>query len=309
MLGCVADAPHENPYDPSSPSYRGSGTIYGTVTVRDKPEVPLAEVWIHVASQRKATKSDSAGFFWLEDIGAGKVSVLFLRENFSPETVTVALNVGESKRVDVAMNGYPTIASAVILSRRIDGSSPVYFVDVRALVSDPNGAADIDSVWFLVEDERYPMDYNIGNKQFEVRLQSSVLPVEYLIGKQLYVLARDRYAAEGLSYPFALAQPIEVVALPQHPQSGDTVTVPLLFRWSSPQVSFNYSYSLTLARLQGTGANQTVVWKTTIEPIRSDVTSYLYALTLPSGRYSWAIAIVDVNGNWSQSAEQTFIIR
>lgn len=307
--GCVSDAPHENPFDPLSPSYRGTATLKGIVTVRDKPQVPLSDVWVQVNPQRIGTKSNDDGSFTIDNILAGNIQVLFYRELFTPETISIQLNVGEERQLNVAMNGVPTIISARILTRRVDGQEPIYFVDVRANVTDPNGVNDIDSVWFAVEDDLYSMEFNIGNKLFEVRIESSVLPIDYLIGKQLYVLARDRYGAEGISYPFAVAQPIEVAATPISPRNGDTVSVPLEFRWSAPSISFNYSYSLTIARVHGSGAGQIVIWKTTVEPIRSDQTVYVYTSSLPAGRYSWSISIVDVNGNWSQSVEVPFVVR
>ncbi len=309
FIGCVSDAPHENTYDPLSPAYKGTGTIEGIIAVKDRPGSTLSDVWVQVLPQKIATKSDEHGYYRIDNVKKGYVTMYFSREYYTPETLNVYLEIGEIKNINVSMNGFPVISSAAILSRRIDGTPPEYFVDVRANISDPNGLADIDSVWFIVEDDEFLMDYNVANKFFEVRIHASVLPIEYLIGKQLYIKATDRTKAIRLSYPFALAQPIDQVAQPLYPFIGDTVTSPIEFSWAAPVISFNYSYSITFARLQGSGASQMIVWKTVIEPLRAELTRYQYTVMLPSGKYSWAIAIVDINGNWSQSREITFFVR
>ena len=109
---------------------------------------------------------------------------------------------------------------------------------------------------------------------------------------------------------------IEDEATPTYPTTNTTTSardttgpIPLL-QWSPPDVTFNYTYSLTISR--------------TISGIRSDVWSYTQlasineefqfpgdtsSKTLDSGEYVWTISVVDDFGNYSRSKEASFVVK
>jgi hypothetical protein len=90
----------------------------------------------------------------------------------------------------------------------------------------------------------------------------------------------------------------------------DTTGPTPLLKWSSPDVTFNYTYSLTISR--------------TISGVRNDVWSYTNVSSinnefqfpgdnsgklLDSGDYVWTILVVDDFGNYSRSKEASFVIK
>jgi hypothetical protein len=89
----------------------------------------------------------------------------------------------------------------------------------------------------------------------------------------------------------------------------DTTGLMPLFQWSPPDVTFNYTYTLTLSRVESD--IRTVVWNPTqVNSLKMQLqfTADNSGLPLRAGEYVWTILVVDEFGNYSQSKEAPFVV-
>jgi hypothetical protein len=314
-MGC-ADAPRDNPLDPLSPGYVGEVSLTGSVLLKNQgTPIPLAHVRLLEAGI--SVMSDSAGRFTCPRLPLGLATVVCTKENFSPDTQRVTLTGGGSQSVTFLLNGAPIVLTQKILTRKIDQyyPSPQYFVDVSAEVTDPNGITDLDSVSFAAGSLLFPMTYDPSLKLFQARVFKYDLPtntIEWLVGKPLHVVSKDLSGALNNSEAFFVTRVIEYEATPVYPSSlnNDTTSGTPLLRWLAPGVTFNFSYTLSISRVDA--GTQTVVW------VRTDVSSlydhYQYPTDgsvppLEPGDYVWTVTIVDEFGNYCRSKESSFVVR
>lgn len=315
VVGC-GDVPRDNPLDPLSPDYAGDAPLSGTVLLKSVG-TPVPSARIIALEDGIATQSDSAGRFAFVRLSLGAQTIVCAKDNFAPDTQRVTLTAGASQSMAFSMNGAPVVLSENILTRKVDQyfPSPQYFVDVSAGVTDPNGTADLDSVWFEVSSLLYPMDYNPSTKLFEARVFKYDIPtntIQWLVGKPLHIISRDRSAAVNVSDPFMVTRVIEYGATPVSPAPGNSDTTggtPVL-RWAPPSVTFSYSYTLTVSRIDA--GTPTVVWE--IDNVSSVYEEYPYptdgsVAVLTPGNYAWAVTVVDEFGNSCRSKESAFVVQ
>jgi hypothetical protein len=313
--GCV-DAPRDNPLDPLSPEYTGEGALVGSVLLKGIG-TPVRSAYVQIVEEGIGALSDSSGRFSFSRVSQGPRTLICSKDNFVPDTQRVTLASGGSQEVVFSLNGAPITLSKKILTRKIDQyfPSPQYFVDVSAGVSDPNGVADLDSVWFEVNSLLYPMEYNPSSKVFEVRIFKYDLPsntIQWLVGKTLHIVSRDRSAAINTSDGFLVTRVIEYGATPLSPSPGnqDTTTGTPVLKWAPPGVTFNYTYMLTISRTDA--GTQTVVWE--VANVSSVDEEFSYptdgtAQSLSAGNYVWAVNILDEFGNYCRSKESAFVVQ
>ena len=315
FAGCL-NAPRDNPLDPSSSYFKNSASINGQVNVRDQ-NTPVVSATVLCVEQGVSVQTDANGVFSFPVLTPGTLTIICVKDDFSPDTQRAQLNAGSSLSLLYSLNGFPIVLSQNILTHKYDQyfPSPQYFVDISASVIDPNGLADLDSVWFAVDSLFYPMGYSVSTRLFEVTLYKYDFPtntIEWLIGKPLAIWSRDRHGAVSFGQPFAITRIIESTAIPTYPTSlnNDTTSSQPLFKWSPPAVSFNYTYTLELSRVDA--GTETSVW--THSNIGSVVLQFqfpgdLSGQTLPSGNYAWTVSVVDDFGNSARSKEAAFVVR
>lgn len=312
-MGC-ADPPRDNPLDPLSPSYTGETALSGSVVMKIQgTPVPLAR--IRVLEDGISVTSDSLGRFIIHRLSIGQSTVVCTKENFTPDTQRVALTAGGSQSVTFFLNGAPIVSSENILTRKIDQyyPSPQYYVDVSAEVTDPNGIADLDSVWFSAGSSLFPMAYDPSVKQFQARVFKYDIPtntIEWLVGRPLHIVSRDFSGAQDTSTAFYVSRVIETGATPLYPSSlnNDTTSGAPLLKWVTPVVTFAFSYILTISR--DDAGTQTVVWE--ISNLNSLLVQYQYPVSgtpLDPGNYVWSVTIVDEFGNFCRSKQSSFVVR
>ena len=307
--GCTGDAPHDNPLDPKSPGYTGTGVFGGKVTLLNLPETGVGGASISTIPATMTVLTDSAGSFAYPTIAAGLYEVVASKEGFVPETLRVSVGAGGNQYTVFTLDGAPVVTSASIVTTKIDQwwPNPAYFAYVASTITDPNGSTDIDSAWFCVDSLLYPMPYSLTDKNFQLSLTSYEIPsnnLEWLVGKSLTIVARDRQGAMSTSAPFYVTRTIEDEATPVTPASGDTASNSPLLVWSAPSVRFVFTYSLTVVRTDA-GIEQTV-WSQ--DNVGSNLRTYQYPSTLPQGSYFWTIAVVDEYGNSARSKESSFVV-
>jgi hypothetical protein len=319
LSGC-RDAPRDNPMDPSSTAYSNTTSVTGHVYVLDVNN-GLAAAKIQSVENGISVISDGNGFFSFPYLGVGPQTLVCSKNNFVSDTQHVLLQSRSPVDVVFSLNGAPYVLSQNILTRKIDQyyPSPQYFVDITASVTDPNGIIDIDSVWFAVDTLLFPMGYSVSTKQFQTTLYKYDLPtntIQWLVNKPLKIRSKDRRNAVNLSPSFYVSRIIENTAVPSYPttnpltQKQDTTGITPIFQWTPPDVTFNYTYTLLLSRVES--EIRTVVW--TYSQLNSSEVQVQYpgmnsSDTLSAGEYVWMISVVDDFGNYSRSKEASFIVR
>jgi hypothetical protein len=309
IAGCVGDAAHDNPLDPQSPRYTGTGAFSGKVTLLNLSGSGVASVHISTNPSTLSIITDSSGNFVFPEIASGTYDVIAAKDLFAPETLHVSIGTGGQQSIIFSLDGYPQVTSAKILTSKIDQwwPNPAYFATLTTVITDPNGISDLDSAWFCVDSILYPLNYSVTEKDFQLTLTSYQLPsnnLEWLVGKPLTVIARDREYSTSTSAPFYVTRTIEDEATPTYPVSQDTASASPLFLWNAPAVRFIYTYSLTVVRVDA-GA-EAVVWSQ--DNVGSHLLSYQYPSTLDQGSYFWTIAVVDEYGNSARSKEASFVV-
>ena len=319
IYGCK-DAPRDNVLDPHSQQYISTAAVKGSVLLLDKNSA-VAYASISSLEDGVTASSDINGKFSIENLSVGPQTLVCMKENFVSDTQRIALQSRTSSEVTFYLNGAPYILSQNILTRKIDQyyPSPQYFVDITASVTDPNGIVDVDSVWFAVDTLLYPMEYSVATKQFQTKLYKYDIPtntIQWLVNKPLRIRSKDRRNAVNLSASFYVSRIIENTATPIYPvtnpitQNQDTTGTTPVFQWSPPDVTFNYTYTLLLSRVESD--IQTVVW--TYSNLNSSNSQLQYpgnnsSDTLSVGEYLWTSSVVDDFGNYSRSKEASFIVR
>jgi hypothetical protein len=314
-VGC-SDVPHDNPLDPQSPDYISNAPLSGTVFLKNVG-TPISSARVLAVEEGITVQSDSAGHFAFPLLALGKQTLVCTKDNFAPDTQHVMLAAGAAQSLTFSMNGAPVDVSAKVLTRKVDQyfPSPQYYVDVTAEVTDPNGVADLDSVWFEVNSFYFPMEYNPSTRLFEVRVFKYDIPtntIQWLVGKSLHIVSRDRSEAVNVSDPFMVTRVIEYGATPASPApgSGDTTSGTPVMKWSPPSVTFAYTYTLSISRIDAGTA--TLVW--TVANVSSVNEEYSFPVdgsvaALSSGNYVWAVTVVDEFGNSCRSKESAFVVQ
>ena len=314
LFSCVPDAPHDNTLDPASPVFDNSGTISGKVVRFGAPTVGVSSAFITVSPGGASAMTPTTGEFTISRIPAGSITVVVSKQGFQSDTIRLAVEPGQVLTLESRLDALPQIANSTISTKKIDQwwPGPVYNAFVSAAVTDPDGQADLDSVYCTVDTVSFQMVYSVGDKLFEVSISSDVLPtgnLQWLVGKPMTVYAHDRSRAIGSSDQFYVSRIIESEAVPTLPAPpADTVRDSLVFEWDPPASStilFPHTYKIEVVRVDA--GTQTSLWS------KSDISSsppysYQYPLPLQTGSYFWAISIVDEYGNVSRSREATYTV-
>ena len=307
--GCVQDAPHDNPLDPQSPGYTGTGSFGGRVVLVNLTDSGVAGVRIATLPSTLAIMTDSSGRFQFPAIPAGSYDIIASKETYSSDTIHLSIVTGVGQTVTFLFNGSPEVLTTKILTRKIDQwwPNPAYFAELSASVGDPNGVSDIDSVWLSVDSVVFPMAYSVTEKNFQLSLTSYQLPsnnLEWLVGKPLTVVARDLSKSTSTSAPFFVTRMIEQEATPDSPANQDTVTSAPVFQWTPPDVRFVYTYTISVVHVFG--GTEATVWSQ--ENVGNHLLTFQYPSTLEKGTYFWTIAVVDEYGNYARSKESPFVV-
>ncbi|MCL5035270.1 MAG: carboxypeptidase-like regulatory domain-containing protein [Bacteroidetes bacterium] len=309
ISGCSPDAPHSNPFDPMSPNYSPTGVLTGKVLSLSAPYIGISRVLVTIEQTGDAQYTSSDGSFSFSTAPTGNVTIVATKPSYLADTLNVNLQVGKTYNEEIHIDALPQVSSAEVITSKIDQwwPGPVYSALVTASAIDPDGIADLDSIYVRVDSLTFPMNYSITDKNFQATIDAAELPnqdLQWLIGRELVVSAVDKAGGVGQSAGFYVSRIIEPEANPTYPASLDTTTGTPTFDWNPPSVSYNYTYQLQVVSLAG--GTQTVVWS--VSGLSSSDVSYSYPGVLPSGSYFWTAAVVDDFGNSSRSKEASFVV-
>jgi hypothetical protein len=315
LTGC-GEAPRDNPLDPLSPQYRGVVAVGGTVALRSIG-TPVANAQLTSLTDGISTNSDASGRYSFPRLSSGQQTIVCSKANFVPDTARLTLASGSTQEVPFFLNGAPVVVSQTIVTRKIDQYFPSaeYYVVVSASVTDPNGVADLDSVWFAADTLVFAMAYDIPSKLFTATIYMYSFPtntIQWLVGRPLHIISRDLLRAVNTSDGFYVTRVIENGATPTYPTAlnNDTTGSTPLLQWTQPSVTFNHSYTLNISRVDA--GTKTSIWTRTGIDSFNDQWQFPgdgSGQTLPSADYIWTVAVVDEFGNTCRSKEAAFVVR
>lgn len=312
LCGCLGEVEHSNPLDPNAPGFDSVGTISGQTTRYYPPFTAVQDADVQLGGH--AVRSDEDGRFVFRNVPAGEYFLSAKADGFkSPvDTVTVALGTSVDE-LSVRLDGLPVILYTAVRSVRISRWFPtedLFMLDVVAIVEDPDGISDIDSVWFEIPAQGFESgldDARVAGR-FEDDLNVADLSVESLYalqGSEFLLFAQDQVGFVVESDPTHIFRVIDYTPVAVEPQGQITLldNTPTL-SWEDAALPYPYTYQLDVFRDQ---ANvQTRVDQ--ITDIPADQLSYELETPLPAGTYFWTVWVVDQHGNRSRSKEAGFII-
>lgn len=306
LLSC--NPKRDNPYDPLSPNYKGEGIVSGRVT--NDIGIPIHNALVSTIPPKAATLTDSIGAFILyPDTGNCKLVASFT--GYKPETTEIYLKANVVKNVSFYLDGIPVIKKTSAISSHEDKGFPigeVYWVDVSAKVSDPDGMQDIDSVRLFVRMDSKDLNMylsQVNNEYFATIPQDSCPQsnIDNLVGKAFVLYVVDKKGDISASSDFYVPRIIYSLPVPVSPATGDSVlpdSIP--FIWQRIKVSFPVTYKLTIrdyASLDSVAGEDNITDTTTILPdsLRSQE------------RYLWSVEGKDEFGDVSRSDKVFFIVK
>jgi len=314
LNGCIADAPRDNPLDPQAPGFAKEGSLTGRILIANV-SVGIDGATVTSLTENISVQTDVLGYFTFPSLSSGIQKFICTKQNFTADTFTVSIQTGQTTEIFRNLNGAPVTVFSKIITRKIDQFWPgtIYSVDILAEVTDPNGNGDLDSVWFNVDSLMFPLSEPSGtNKYFTATLDKGTFPtntIDYLVGKDLYIISRDDKKAINKSSPFKITRVIGDAAVPVSPINNASVKADSVsFHWLQPQnVQFNYSCTIIVSKIiSGTPT----LWRTysNVNSFYQDYPIDGSMLSMDIGVYVWAVAIIDDFGNYSRSKEYSFTV-
>lgn len=313
--GCLGEAPRGNPLDPLSEGFEAAGDVVGRVTGFYAPFSGLAEAEVRLTPGPYVAQTDADGQFVIEGVPVGMYEITAVKDGYEVGLDTVAVAVGQARRKELRLSGLPAIASLTLQTSHVSRWWPppldLYVLTVTADIVDPDGLADIDSVW--VEIPALGFDAPLPAAQVPGRFQRSLpeaeLPTATLFelqGLDIRVRTLDRSGSRMHSSPQSLSRILDVVPVAGEPQAGISITDPQpTLTWQQVRLPHTFSYRVAVARVD-LGA-ETRVWA--LDGIDANATNVRVGVPLaPGATYNWTIDIVDGFGNWTRSRPVGFIV-
>ncbi|MDO8548769.1 MAG: carboxypeptidase-like regulatory domain-containing protein [Ignavibacteria bacterium] len=308
LVGISCNAPRTNPLDPLNPDYN-YGTIEGTVLTIGIPSFEISDVKVLWENANLITETDANGRFRLNNIPIKDGDIIFSKDGYKPETLSVAW--GSSKRYIslTFLNRIPTLDTVSIYTIIKYDFFPLQSeLFVKAWITDLD--RDVDSVFVVNEtlNLRKPLTYLAAEGNYQTTIMESELNVndiEQTIGLDFSIIAKDRSVPpnEFIIGSDRITRVIKDEITELHPSTDSTVTSqPVIFNWNEFEAGYDFSYLIEVFSLS---SFQLVYTQTNIS---SDSISYSLPQNLTNGSYYWVIWIVDQFQNRSRSKPAHFRI-
>ena len=308
LLSTISCKPErDNPYDPQSPNYIREGKVKGKVT--NMVGVSLEGVKISTIPIKFNAITDSKGEFVLNsEPGTWKLVAELL--DYVSDTTQVDINVGDTTIVNFQLNGIPVVQSACVVScHEHSGGKSIYWAQVTALVQDPDGIQDIDSVRFLVqldtaEFTKY-LSFNPTTGMYDITICERPYPnkeLENLVGRPFIVYAIDKKETIGNSPNFYIPRIIYELPYPVRPLNGDTLpqSTPIDFVWIGIKPIYHIVYRLII---RDWSSSDIILTLDNIPDTTVTVDSLLQAT------YRWKVEAIDDFGDFSRSKGISFVVQ
>ena len=309
LLGCMPDAERDNPFDPKSPQYRypDSGTLTGRVTTYP-PAKGIEGVRVALSSPGGSGITDGDGFYTVDDIPDGTYEATASKPGFAEADTTVHIVAGHSSTVNFSLDGSPYFLGTSITSEH-DKPPPFddrYFFHFDALVDDPDGSGDIDSVVVHVAALGFTRRLErIGETgSFHVTVSPNDVTEgapERLVGQAAVFSVWDRFKKRADTPPQHLVRIIYASPTGISPEAGEQVDPQPTLQWEPFSASFSFTYTIDIRSAFAPG------WHS--DGIPSDVTSVVVSDSLSTQSiHRWEVWVVDDFGNTSKSPFVEFFV-
>lgn len=313
LCGCLGEAEHSNPLDPGAPGFDSVGTVGGTTTRLYPPHSPVPGAEVQLSPGGFASISDAEGRFSIRGVPVGVYEITAEKDGFESLPKSIEIDLGAMVDThSVRLDALPAIESFMIRSLHISRWFPakdLYFLEIVADVTDPDGLGDIAEVWIEIPAHgyAYELDETIVAGRFEARVQADSLPgasLYALQGSEFVVKASDEPGFVVTSEPGHIIRIIDYTPVAVAPQGQDSVLATPTFSWEDAGLPYAYTYRIDVIRDE---ANVQSV-AATIEGVPRDSLAHTLETPLPAGTYFWTVSVVDEFGNRSRSKEAGFII-
>jgi hypothetical protein len=316
LAGCLGDAPHDNPLDPDSASYRDAGTVEGHVTGIYPPFAGRADARVHLVpldggGAERVVRTDGAGAFLVEGLPGGAYEVRAEGAGFRADTDTVDVTAGAVVETTLQLDALPVVTSQSVWTVHIDQwppGAPLYQLEVDVTAADPDRALDVEGAALVVEGLQFrePL-FERAPGEFTATLDASQFPggrVQSLLGRSLRVEVRDHLGNTSLGPPLALVRVVEQTPLTARPQGLETVAQnPPTLEWRPSDLPFAFTYRIDVSFIDGAGVPVLVETRSGLPPT---ATTYAVTTALAPGDYIWTVWTVDEAGNRSRSKPAGF---
>lgn len=311
VWGCFDGAPHSNPLDPRSDSFKNAGSINGFVTGFYPPFEGLGSVEVRLSPGGLLTNTDAAGQFDFFDVEPGRYIVSAERPGFVSVSDTIDVLLNEQTPISLRLNGLPTITSADFqtfhLSRWWPPPQDQFWLDINISATDPDGAGDVDAVFVEIPIFNLVDTLQVDRGRYITRLREEEigLSVEAISGHDIQIVVRDQVGAESVFRGQRISRIISETPTANTPSGLSTVNSnPPVFSWSVEGINYPFNYQIDIFLV-----NENIpTLVQTIPSISSDSLSFTGPASLPTGQYFWTISIIDEFGNQSRSKEAGFIV-
>jgi hypothetical protein len=321
---CLGDAERGNPLDPLSDNFRDAGGIMGAVVRMSAPSdgIAGARVTLTPAAGGPALVSVAGGDgrFTFPSVPTGSYVAIAEQAGYSPDTVAVDALAGRvSPEVTFLLNALPRITAQSVRSERINRHFPdpetFSQIVIEATVVEPDGAADLVAVDFVIPDFDDPDVLLFREALFAVPNSSNVfrrvilesaLPVSIqdLLGRNLFIEARDRSGAVARGTDTHVVRIVEAIPATVFPRTtSDSVSVPFTLDWEPLALPYAFTWRVEIFFVPSPGLEQPLA---PVTGIASSQTDLVVTATLPEGNYAWRVSAVDEFGNLARSREAGF---
>jgi len=305
LISCLDDVPHDNPLDSQSKKY--GFTINGKVRTLYAPVKLISNAVITLLPVNTKFFSNNEGNFEITGLLPGEYTVHCTSDGFAQDSINI--NLQSNMDIDFFLDGLPFFEKIIISTHQVTRSFPVeamFFLQLDVQVSDLDGIADINSVFFEIPELNVidTLEASLTAGLFSKRLSIDDLPVNTihtLIGRTFLLNVSDDAGITTKSDKRFLTRVIEETPIPTQPISFQTVVSDSIqFIWEKVRPPYWFTHTIEIFLI-----NQQLLTKVfEIKNISGTDNTIMINAGLPSGDYVWILTITDEFGNTSSSSKE-----
>ncbi len=307
LTGCLDDAPHSNPLDPANGD-KVFG-LSGQVRTYYAPHKPISGATIYLQPGDQVVITNAEGEYQFDDLSKGQYELICSVDGYHTDSSVIDLD--GNFEYDFYLDGLPQFDHISLTTHHISRWFPMedtYFMELKTMVSDPDGLSDIRKVTARVHSIDYADSLQPGLQTgiFKRTLYDRDLPVSSIhrfVGKPFEFIVEDELGMRTISDPIYITRIIEQTPVLTSPSELKMVNNPSIqFEWQRLDVVYSATFTIKIFKINfGVAIKVDEVANIAIDDI-----SYQYQSSLDEGDYYWTISIVDEFGNSSSSKEGTF---
>jgi hypothetical protein len=305
LLACEAE--RDNPLDPESPYYKGTGAIIGWVKTRTGE--PISGMTLTVEPETTEYEfcfSNEEGFYEFEEVAAGSCKVIASKKGYAADSNWIEVAVGREDTVNFFLDILPGFTSCKVSTHHILQN---YYACPEAEVFDGDGLIDIDSVVFWVAElpDTLSLEYDAG--AYRKIIYTDDLPghsLEDLIGKDCFFRVIDKAGKQVSSSPVRAARIIYETPRVVKPVNFEEVGQNPELVWYKADLSYPYTYTVEVTNIKS-GMPPVMVWSK--GEISAGDTTVTVPILLSPDYYYWSVWVVDEFGDRSRSKEAGFEVK